>query len=61
MDHFLFNSIAMHIAQGLLAGQGQDRRYIDHPHKKKEAILAEDVIKYADEIYKKLKEREEPK
>ena len=59
LDSFLFNSLVMHISQGLLAGQGTDRRYIDHPNKKKEEILADDAFKFACEIYKRLKEREE--
>jgi len=59
MDSFLFNSLVMHIAQGLLAGQGPDRRYIDHPGKKKEELLADDVFKYSNEIMKRLKEKED--
>ena len=61
VDDIFFNTLVLNIASGLLAGQGQERdlRYRDIPDKKKEELLAEDAVNYADAIMRKLKQRSE--
>ena len=56
MPDIYFRTLVMHIVQGLLASQTDDRKYIDRPDKKKEECLAEDAIIYANAIMRKFSE-----
>lgn len=55
MDDIYLKTLIMHIAEGLLASQSQDFKYIDTPEKKKEEMLADDCFKYANELMKRFK------
>jgi hypothetical protein len=56
MDDFFFKSLILNAMQGLIASQTDDRRYIDHPDYKKEAQIADDAFKLANEFMKRFKE-----
>jgi len=57
-DDIYFKAAVLQMAQGLLAAQQPDMRYIDQPNMTRYEHLAKDAVKYAEALIKELGKRE---